>query len=67
MRPGRLDLKLEIGYLDEETFKKTLLKFFPEFDVSNPLVVKDRVAPVDLQNKIILGASPEDLIKEYCV
>jgi chaperone BCS1 len=67
MRPGRLDLKLEIGYLDEETFKKTLLKFFPEFDVSNPLAVKDRVAPVDLQNKIILGASPEDLIKEYCV
>jgi len=67
MRPGRIDLKLEIGFLDIETFKETINKFFPDFDFPDNLQVKPNTAPVDIQNKILLGYEAQDLIKEYCV
>jgi len=66
MRPGRIDLKLEIGYLTEETFKITLSKFFPEYEIPETIKVKDNVAPVDVQNKIIRGLGAQDLMEMYC-
>lgn len=64
LRPGRIDLKLQLDNLDSYMFNGMLLKFFPEHD-SRELNVVPNVSHADLQNDIINGMQPDALIEKY--
>lgn len=64
IRPGRIDVKLEIGHLSENTFNQMLDKFFGERDRGS-LDLNDNVAPAELQNDVIVGMTEEEIINKY--
>lgn len=64
LRPGRIDLQLEIGYVCEETFNQFLSRFFPDHAYVK-CTVKSGVSPAVIQNDIILGFSRDELITKY--
>lgn len=64
MRPGRVDLKICVDYLNEETFNSMMKKFFNNHSEVKGKV-KPKTSPADLQNDILLGLSRGDLIKKY--
>lgn len=47
-RPGRFDLKLEIGHLEEETAVKMFNKFYPNFKVKK-IKMNRRITPAEFQ------------------
>jgi len=62
-RPGRIDLSLYLGYLDQEVMGILLYKFFGEQVNVPPL--RTGVSPAQVQNDIILGLTVESLIEKY--
>jgi len=64
LRPGRIDLQIEVGYLTSETFNALIKRFFPDYE-ERPLNVKPEIAPVTIQNDIIMGLTPDELIENY--
>jgi chaperone BCS1 len=51
LRPGRIDLSLELGYMTDETARKALRKFFPAKEV-NHISIKPRLTPAEFQNLV---------------
>lgn len=66
LRPGRIDVKILVSYLSTCTFNEMLRRFFPDFKGTN-LSVIDKLSPVDVQNDIVLGLNPEELVDKYCI
>lgn len=66
LRPGRIDLQLEIGYMCSETFNSLLQRFFPEYTPRH-VDMAFSVSPADVQNDIILGLTTDQLINKYGV
>jgi len=63
IRPGRIDLKLELSYVTAETFKDFAEKFFGERpNVGEP---SGNVTVADLQNEVLLGRSLSEIIAKY--
>lgn len=65
LRPGRIDIKIEIGYVNNETFNMFLEKFFnykekAEFDEKNKLTV------AQLQGMYLEGKTLNQFIEKYC-
>lgn len=63
IRPGRIDAKIEIGFLDKETFGMMLDKFFGEKE--RDIHISDEVSPADIQNDVIMNMTEEDIVKKY--
>ena len=60
IRPGRIDLKIEIGFVTPEVAKDFIKNFFPNSPLLNTtifhnLTVKDGISVAMLQNKILEG------------
>lgn len=51
VRPGRFDLKTEITYMTDETFRTYLLRFFPKLEVHR-WSVKPNTPPCDVQKLV---------------
>lgn len=52
IRPGRIDLQLNLDYLSEESVKETLLRFFPQ--MSFPAFrIREKLTPAELQNLVM--------------
>ena len=64
LRPGRIDLQLEIGYMCSETLNQMIKRFFPDYEERNVEVIPN-ISPADVQNDIILGLGPNDLLEKY--
>lgn len=61
IRPGRIDLKLEIGYATEETFKE-FIKFHYGTNWLAPINVRDGLTFAELQRKVMEGFKLHELI-----
>lgn len=61
IRPGRIDIKLEIGYVTEETFKE-FIKFHYKTNWLQPIVVRDGLTFGELQTKVMEGYKLHELI-----
>lgn len=48
-REGRFDLKLHIGYMENESFQEYLKRFYPNFQDLEKWHIKDSVAPCKVQ------------------
>jgi chaperone BCS1 len=68
MRPGRVDISLELSYINEETFKRFVLSFFPDAEF-NEFVLKEglKLTGAELQGNILEGMSCEEIIDKYTV
>lgn len=64
IRPGRIDLIIEIGYADDETFDEFLMFHYKKHLPENRCV-KDNLTFAMLQTKVMVGTSFEDLVNEY--
>jgi len=65
VRPGRIDIQEEIGYVCNEVFEEFMNNFFPnnkiEFD---KVVLKDNISPAELQQKVLMKKSVDEILKE---
>ena len=63
IRPGRIDLSLEIKNVCLETFKEFMVHHFGEdVKIPNNLVIKNDLTFADLQVKVMSGMSAKDII-----
>lgn len=61
IRPGRIDIKVEIGFVNFEILKKFIGKFFPTYQLEN-IKIKPNTTIATLQNMILQGANVEEII-----
>jgi len=64
LRPGRVDLKVELGYINDETFKQFIKIFFNE-EIKNKFKF-DSVTATTLQNEFLQGKDLKFFIEKYC-
>lgn len=65
LRPGRCDLKLEVGYFDIDMFKTFLYKFFEKVEVDKMLLnrrINEKVTGANLQNDILFEMSLKEVV-----
>lgn len=62
IRPGRIDLKLEIGYLNIEAFKQFLKSYYNDSTLPENFKIKDGLTCAELQTKVMSGMSREEII-----
>lgn len=62
IRPGRIDLKLEIGNVNTEILKEFLLHFFPNENIVIPNIIKDNITVAMLQNMVLEGKTLKEII-----
>jgi len=61
LRPGRFDLKLEIGYVDEEILKLFFGRHFADYKLDNKFKIKPRVTVAMLQQYLLEGMDAEQI------
>jgi len=65
LRPGRIDLQLEIGYADEYVLKQFFDKFYPDFIIPENFIMKSHISSAIIQNLILENMNdPASIIKE---
>lgn len=65
IRPGRIDLSLEIGYIIDETMDKFLMFHYGQH-LPKDFHVKDHLTFAQLQTEVMRGMSFDSMIAEYC-
>lgn len=65
LRPGRIDVKIEIGYVDDHGMDKFLIAFFDKGLEGRTVRVPDLTIAV-LQGEVLEGKEYGHFIKEYC-
>lgn len=65
LRPGRIDLKMEIGYLDTQMTRDMLGKFFEDNTIPDNRVANEHITPVMIQNDVINGVSFDEIVNRY--
>lgn len=64
IRPGRIDLKIEIGYVNKEILKEFIDHFFPENTIDiNKVNIKMKVSIAMLQNMVLQGNDENQIIE----
>lgn len=65
IRPGRIDIKIEVGYVNNELLKEFCNSFFPnnKIDFSSIEIKKKKLTVALLQNLILEGKTIEEIIK----
>ena len=62
IRPGRCDLKIEIGYVNEETFKQ-FIKFHYNEEINYPITINRNITFAELQVYTMRGYTVAQLIE----
>lgn len=62
IRPGRIDLKIEIGYVDLESLNQFLKHYFGKV-IDKPITIKDGLTIADLQVQVMKGSSFDEIIR----
>ena len=63
IRPGRIDLKLEVGYVNREIFDQFTMSFFDRV-VSDKIVISDKLTCAELQDMVLQGMDIIDILKK---
>lgn len=65
IRPGRIDLKLELGYADEDILKQFMDSFYEKYELESSFEIKDYISPAHIQQLILKNLNnPEIVIDE---
>ena len=65
IRPGRIDLTVEIGYVNKEILKDFLSAFFPDNKIIlKNIKIKKNITVAYLQSLVLLGKNENQIIKE---
>lgn len=66
LRKGRVDLDLEIGYLDSETFARMMKSLYPDFYFPSKMTVKYGVTGAEVQGAALENRnSPKQLLDKF--
>jgi mitochondrial chaperone BCS1 len=65
IRPGRIDLKVEIGYVNLEIFKQFYDRFFTDsIEIPTDFEIRDNVTAAELQNMLLSGCSIDTIMEK---
>lgn len=53
LRPGRVDVSLELGVMTPKMFEQAFHRFFPDFRLPSKLKWKERITPAEFQNVLL--------------
>lgn len=62
VRPGRMDISIEMGYVNEEVLKQFLAFHYPDETIPTIEYVRDGITCGELQTLVMQGASVDDII-----
>ena len=65
LRPGRVDLCLEVGYVTPEIFREFVLKYYGKTLPSNITLIKKNITVAELQQKVLEEISFREFKKLY--
>lgn len=63
IRPGRIDLSLEIPSVNREIFEKFMSHHFDDYKIPKTLKIKDGISCASLQVMVMEGKTADDLVK----
>ena len=63
LRPGRIDLKVKIDYVNNEVLNQFFKVFFPHFIIPNTFKIKDKIPAAEVQNLILKDYEPENILE----
>lgn len=67
IRPGRIDLKIEIGFVNSEILISFIKNFYPnnkiDFNIINNIKLKPNISVAMLQNMVLQGNSENEIIE----
>jgi chaperone BCS1 len=61
IRPGRIDLRVEVGHVNQEIFNQFLERFFGK-SISSDIKLKDKLTCAELQNLLLQKKSFDEII-----
>lgn len=67
IRPGRIDLRMEIGFVGAEVLGEFINHFFPQAKEEIPEIVRDGVTVASLQNMVLEGKSSKEIIDHMSI
>lgn len=68
IRPGRIDMRIEVGYVNTEIFKQFVDNFFPKNNIDfNALKLKEKLTVAQLQNLVLEEKSILEILEHVCV
>lgn len=62
IRPGRIDLSQEIGYMDQYAFNKFISRFYSK---TTDRIVKEGITVAQLQNKVMQGVTFDEILINF--
>ena len=65
IRPGRIDKKIEIGYVDNETFSEFLMHHYGK-GLESGYEVGGGLTFASIQTDVMLGMTYEEILEKYC-
>lgn len=68
IRPGRIDLCLEVGYVTEDVFRQFFQTFFPEYQLPlESFQVKENTTVAELQQEVLEKKDGKSIFDKYIV
>ena len=65
IRPGRIDLKIEIGYITSEILQEFLCNFYPTYK-NYEYKIKNNVTVAQLQGWMLEGLTADEIVEKCC-
>lgn len=66
LRPGRIDLQLEVGHVNLEIFNSFMKRFFEDYeDLDDTYQILDKTTVANLQQDVLMKESKENIISKY--
>ena len=68
LRPGRIDLEIEIGYMTRDSLEEYLCRFYKNFKLDPHLILRDEIAPCVVQQLVLTNKEdPKKVIEALTV
>lgn len=66
LRPGRVNIKMNLNYMNDEMFHKAFKKYFPEFIVPSEVNWKNDISPAYFQSLVFNNLDNANFVLEGC-
>ncbi|MDO3651321.1 AAA family ATPase, partial [Nocardia mangyaensis] len=67
LRPGRIDVRIKIGYLCRETFEKFFKRFYPHYRLPENISFKEDITPAKFQGLVLENRNNPEKVLEKVV